>query len=318
MKLPIVIAHRGASAYVPEHTLMAKAIAHAFGADYLEQDVVSSKDGVPLVLHDVQIDTVTDVVKHYPRRHRADGRFYAIDFTVQELKQLNVSERFDHRSGKAIYSNRYPVGEGSFRIATLDEEIQFIKNLNQTTGRQAGIYPEIKKPAWHRQQGYDLSKSVIDVVGKQGYRSKADRCYLQCFDESEVKRVREELGYEGLLIQLIRRGHDEESGTDYTRLKTQAGLSGVAKIADGIGPKIDDIVSWSSDAMLSVSDLTRHAHECGLAVHSWTFRADALSTNCPSAEAMLDACYTHAGVDGLFADHPDLAVQFLRSADLEE
>ena len=318
MKTPIVIAHRGASAYVPEHTLMAKAIAHAFGADYLEQDVVSSKDGVPLVLHDVQIDTVTNVASQFPKRRRADGRFYAIDFTVDELKQLNVSERFDPRSGQAAYANRYPVGEGDFRIATLDEEIQFIKNINHTTGRQAGIYPEIKRPAWHREQGYDLAKSVIDVLGKHGYSSKDDRCYLQCFDEAEVKRLREELGYRGLLIQLIRHGHDEESGTDYKRLKTREGLADAAKVADGIGPSSGDIVSWSADGNFSIGDLVKHAHDCGLDVHPWTFRADSLPKNCPSADAMLDACFNHAKIDGLFADQPDLAVQFLHSMTLRE
>ncbi len=318
MKTPIVIAHRGASAYVPEHTLMAKAIAHALGADYLEQDVVFSKDGVPLVLHDVQIDTVTNVAKKFPRRQRADGRFYAIDFTVDELKKLNVSERFDHRSGKAHFANRYPVGEGDFRITTLDEEIQFIRNINHTTGRQAGIYPEIKRPAWHREQGYDLSRSVIDVLGKHGYSSKDDSCYLQCFDEAEVKRVREELGYGGLLIQLIGHGHDEESGTDYKRLMTREGLADAAKVADGVGPSTDAIVSWTADGNLSVSDFVNHAHDRGLDVHPWTFRADSLPKHCPSADAMLGACFNQAKIDGLFADQPDLAVRFLHSTTRSE
>ena len=91
----IVIAHRGASGYLPEHTLPAIAMAHAQGADYLEQDVVLSKDNVPMVLHDIHIDTVTDVARRFPDRKRADGRYYALDFTVAELKQLNASERFD-------------------------------------------------------------------------------------------------------------------------------------------------------------------------------------------------------------------------------
>ncbi len=318
MKSPIVIAHRGASGYVPEHTLMAKVMAHAFGADFLEQDVIASKEGVPLVLHDVQLDTVTDVVERFPARHRDDGRFYAIDFTVDELKQLNVSERFNHRTGKAIYHNRYPVGEGSFQIATLDEEIQFIKNINRTTGREAGIYPEIKRPQWHREQGCELSKAVIGVLATHGYTRKQDRCYLQCFDEAEVRRIRTELDYQGLLIQLIKQGHDEESGTDYKRLKTPEGLSEIAEWVDAIGPKIVDVVSWSAGGKLSVSDLVGHAHDQGLDVHPWTLRADKLPKHCPSAHAILDACYNQAQADGLFADHPDLAVQFLRSANLNE
>ena len=92
---PLIIAHRGASGYLPEHTLAAKALAYGQGADYLEQDVVLSKDGVPVIFHDTHIDTTTDVAKKFPGRQRADGRFYALDFTVSELKQLNVTERFN-------------------------------------------------------------------------------------------------------------------------------------------------------------------------------------------------------------------------------
>ena len=100
----IVIAHRGASGYLPEHTLPAIAMAHGQGADYLEQDLVLSKDGVPMVLHDIHIDTVSDVAKRFPDRRRADGRYYALDFTVAELKQLAVSERFDPKTGAAVFA----------------------------------------------------------------------------------------------------------------------------------------------------------------------------------------------------------------------
>lgn len=317
MDQPIVIAHRGASAYVPEHTLMAKAMAHAYGADYLEQDVVSSKEGVPLVLHDEQIDTVTDVAKQFPDRHRHDGRFYAIDFTVNELKQLNVSERFHHRTGRAKYSKRYPVHEGEFRIATLDEEITFIKNINHTTGRAAGIYPEIKHPAWHRKEGADLAKSVIDVLNKHGYTSKEHLCYLQCFDHEEVIRIRDRLGYQGLLIQLIDHQHGKQTETDYMHLKTKEGLKEISRVADGIGPSLRDVVSWSPEGTLAVSDLVDWAHDVGLDVHPWTFRADDLPKNCPSSDELLDACYGQAKIDGMFADHPDLAVEFLRSQPTE-
>ncbi|MEY3852675.1 MAG: hypothetical protein RI910_1655, partial [Verrucomicrobiota bacterium] len=92
---PLIIAHRGASGYLPEHTLAAKALAYGQGADFLEQDVVLSKDGVPVVFHDTHIDTTTDVARKFPGRQRTDGRFYALDFTIAELKQLNVAERFN-------------------------------------------------------------------------------------------------------------------------------------------------------------------------------------------------------------------------------
>jgi glycerophosphoryl diester phosphodiesterase len=159
----IVIAHRGASGYLPEHTLAAKAVAHAMGADYIEQDVVLSRDGVPVVLHDIQIETVTDVATMFPGRARADGRFYAIDFSLDELKALTVMERADER-GEQVFPDRFPRGASSFRIPTLAEEIELIQGLNLSTGREAGIYPEIKAPAWHRAQGQDISAIVLGVL----------------------------------------------------------------------------------------------------------------------------------------------------------
>ena len=117
----IVIAHRGASGYLPEHTLAAKAAAHAMRADYIEQDVVLSKDGVPMVLHDIQIDTVTDVAQMFPDRARADGRFYAIDFTLDELKALTVSSASTSTASRS-FPGRFPRGAASFQIPTLAEE----------------------------------------------------------------------------------------------------------------------------------------------------------------------------------------------------
>jgi glycerophosphoryl diester phosphodiesterase len=147
---PIVIAHRGASGYLPEHTLEAVAAAHAQGADYIEQDVVLSKDLVPVVLHDVEVDAVTDVARKFADRKRPDGRYYAIDFTLAELKALEVNERVDVRSGRPAIPGRFPLGKGTFRIPTLDEELDLIAGMNASTGRRAGVYLEIKSPSWHR------------------------------------------------------------------------------------------------------------------------------------------------------------------------
>ncbi|TWU01398.1 glycerophosphodiester phosphodiesterase [Neorhodopirellula pilleata] len=312
MKSPIVIAHRGASGYVPEHTLMAKGMAHAMGADFLEQDIVASKDGVPVVLHDIHLDTVSDVAKRYPDRCRSDARFYVIDFTLDELKQLAVYERFHPSTGKAVFPERYPSGEGDFRISTLAEELQFIQNLNRTCGREAGVYPEIKRPVWHRDQGIDLTPIVLDVLAKFGYTEKQHACYVQCFDANEVIRIRNELGYRGRLIQLIADGHDVESGTDYKRLKTHEGLAEVASVADGIGPNLVDVVGFSATGEPVVGELVAAAQGFGLLIHPWTFRADALPAGAMSTKAMLDACIHHAKVDGLFTDQPDVMVEYLR------
>jgi glycerophosphoryl diester phosphodiesterase len=307
----IVIAHRGASGYLPEHTLPAIAMAHAQAADYLEQDVVLSKDNVPVVLHDIHIDTVTDVARRFPDRKRADGRFYALDFTVAELKQLNASERFDPRTGAAVFPKRFPVGKGSFQIPTLEEELQLIQGLNASTGREAGVYPEIKEPAWHRAQGRDISPVVLDLLARYGYKTKTDKVYVQCFDAAEVKRIRTELGYKGRLVQLIEGSRPLLD--EHAALRTPAGLAELAKVADGIGPALPDVITRKDDGTLAPTALVRDAHAAGLVVHPYTFRADALPPGVASLEDLLRLALVDIGVDGLFTDHPDRAVAFLRT-----
>jgi glycerophosphoryl diester phosphodiesterase len=309
----VVIAHRGASGYLPEHTLAAKAMAHAQGADYLEQDVVLSKDGVPVVLHDIHIDTVTDVARRFPGRQRADGRFYAIDFTAAELKQLQASERFDPRTGQAVFAGRFPVGRSSFQVPTLEEELQLVQGLNKSTGRLAGVYPEVKEPAWHRKQGRDISKVVLEVLGRYGYKTKTDRVYVQCFDFDEVKRIRGELGYQGRLVQLMADGPQLDSTTDHKWLQTRAGLAEVAKVADGIGPSLGMVVRGKDGGALQISDLVKDAHALGLEVHPYTFRVDALPVWAGSFDELLRAFLVEAGVDGIFTDHPDKGVAFVRA-----
>jgi glycerophosphoryl diester phosphodiesterase len=306
----IVIAHRGASGYLPEHTLPAIAMAHAMGADYLEQDVVLSKDGVPIVLHDIHLDTVTDVAKRFPPRKRADGRYYALDFTVSELKQLAATERFDPRTGAAVFPKRFPVGKGSFQIPTLEEELQLIQGLNRSTGREAGVYPEIKEPAWHRTQGREISPIVLDLLARYGYKTKADKVYVQCFDEAEVKRIRAGLGYKGRLVQLIEGSRPLLD--EHQHLRTPAGLAEVARVADGIGPALSDVLARSSDGGLEATSLVRDAHALRLEVHPYTFRADALPPGAASFDDLLRLALIDIGVDGVFTDHPDRAVAFLR------
>jgi glycerophosphoryl diester phosphodiesterase len=309
----IVIAHRGASGYLPEHTLAAKAVAHAMGADYIEQDVVLSKDGVPVVLHDIQIDTVTDVAQAFPGRARADGRFYAIDFTLDELKSLAVTERGD-QAGRPAFPGRFPRGASSFQIPTLAEEIELIQGLNLSTGREAGIYPEIKAPAWHRAQGQDISAIALGVLADYGYADPDDLVYLQCFDWNETQRIRGELGWRGRLVQLIGENDWREApGVDYHALRTAAGLAAIAQVAQGIGPSMHHVVP-GVDAVGRpiVNNLVTNAHAQGLTVHPYTFRADALPDYAANLEEVLHIFLVDAGVDGVFTDFPDRAVAFLR------
>jgi len=306
--LPIVIAHRGASSYLPEHTLEAKAMAHAMEADFLEQDLVLSRDDVPVVLHDIHIDTVTDVASRFPGRKREDGRYYALDFTVSELKQLRVSERFNPKTGKAVYPGRFPVGKSSFSIPTFEEELEFIAGLNKSSGRRAGIYPEIKQPSWHRREGRDISQVVLPILKRHGYRTKDDACWLQCFEFAEVKRLRNELGWRGRLVQLLGGGKKGEDGTDFDFLRSPAGLKELAPIVDGIGPALSSVIS----AKGNITSLVADSHAQGLAVHPYTVRADELPKGVASMEDLHRLIFTEAKVDGVFSDFPDRTVSFVR------
>ena len=144
----IVIAHRGASGYLPEHTLPAKAMAYAQGADYLEQDLVMTKDDQLVVLHDHYLDRVTDVAERFPDRARKDGRYYAIDFTLAEIRSLKFTEGFEIENGKKVqvYPGRFPMGKSDFRIHTFEEEIEFVQGLNRQKhrylpGNQSAVVP---------------------------------------------------------------------------------------------------------------------------------------------------------------------------------
>ena len=306
---PLIIAHRGASGYLPEHTLAAKALAYGQGADFLEQDVVLSKDGVPVIFHDTHIDTTTDVAKKFPGRQRVDGRFYALDFTVAELKQLNVTERFNPKTGKSAFPKRFPVGVGSFQVVTLEEEIQFIQALNRSTGRNVGLYPELKAPAWHRKEGRDLSATVLPLLRKYGYDAKDSACYLQCFEYAEIKRLRGELGWSGKLIMLLGGKGKGPGETDFTYLQTDAGLAELAQLVDGIGPPISSYVAGKTPAERKVTDLAARARKAGLKSHPYTLRADELPKCVTSVDELLSALFTEAKVDGLFTDFPDLCIK---------
>jgi len=311
---PLVIAHRGASGYLPEHTLAAKALAYAMGADYIEQDVVLTQDDVPVVLHDIHIDTVTNVQQVFPHRKRPDGRYYAIDFTIAELQQLSVHERVSPTTGKAVFPQRFPVGKSSFRIPTLAEEIELIQGLNRSTQRQVGIYPEIKKPAWHRQQGKDISRIVLKVLQQYGYKTKQDACYLQCFDAKETQRLREDLGCRLRLVQLIGENTWKESTTDYDSLRSRAGLTKIATYADGIGPAVHHVVTGVDNrGTAQLTRLVADAHAAGLQVHPYTLRADALPAFLDDDQDLLRILVVDAQVDGLFSDFPDTTARQVRA-----
>jgi glycerophosphoryl diester phosphodiesterase len=303
---PLVIAHRGASGYLPEHTLEAVTLAFSMGADYIEQDLVLSKDLVPVVLHDIHLDTVTDVAQKFQARKREDGRYYALDFTLAELKTLRVHERTE-LDGLQVFPNRYK-GKTNFTIATFAEGLELISELNRQFGKNIGYYPEIKSPAWHKAQGVDISVIVLAMLRQYGLDDANKAIYVQCFDFAETKRLRNELGAKVKLIQLIGENDWLESDTDYNQLMTPQGLAEVAKVAQGIGPWIPQLVDLQTTQATS---LALNAHAAGLAIHPYTYRQDALPEGV-TATQVLDMLFKQQKVDGLFSDFPDLVVDYLR------
>jgi glycerophosphoryl diester phosphodiesterase len=309
---PLTIAHRGASGYLPEHTLPAKGLAHGQGADFLEQDLVLSSDNIPVVLHDIHIDTVSDVARRFPERKRSDGRYYAIDFTVVELKQLRLSERFQAKTGRAVFPKRFPVGQGHFQVVTLEEELQFVQGLNRSTGRSTGIYPELKQPAWHRAEGKDLSAAVLPLLRTYGYDQAESACFVQCFELSEIQRIRREFAWRGRMVLLIESDDTGADGTDYRALCTAEGLKGLAPWVNGIGPPLGRVLGWSTSGQAIALPLTAQAHDAGLVVHPYTVRRDELPAGCPSLDDLHRGLFQSAQVDGVFTDFTDLTRSWLQ------
>ncbi|ASU23708.1 glycerophosphodiester phosphodiesterase [Vibrio qinghaiensis] len=327
---PLVIAHRGASGYLPEHTLEAKALAYGMKPDFIEQDVVMTKDDQLVVLHDHYLDRVTDVAERFPDRARGDGRYYAIDFTLAEIKSLRVTEGFniDEKGNKtAGFPNRFPLWKSDFTVPTLAEEIELIQGLNKTLGYDIGIYPEIKAPWFHRHEGKDISKAVLKMLKEYGYDSQESNVYLQCFDPIELKRINDELlpamNMDLKLVQLIAYTDWNETMVydggqaqpySYDWMFEANGMQQVATYADGIGPwkpmLVDDA---STKENIIIKPLMKAAKASGLIVHPYTFRAepDRIAPYADSFEGMLDVFYNTVKVDGLFTDFPDKAVTFL-------
>lgn len=309
---PVVIAHRGASGHLPEHTLPAKALAYAMGADYLEQDVVATRDDALVVLHDIHLDRVTDVARVYPGRHRSDGRYYVRDFDLADIRRLKVHER-TNADGSLVYPERFSATGEVFRIQTFAEELEFVKSLRDAHGRSVGIYPEIKRPEWHREEGVDITPEFLRTLADYGYQEHSDPVYVQCFDDKELRRIRHRLGCPLKLVQLIGENDWGESSTNYASLRSRRGLERLARTVDGIGPWMQRIYRLRcSDGQVRSTGLVERAHAAGLAVHPYTFRSDELPQGFSSFDALLAFATGTLAIDGLFTDFPGQVLEFLR------
>ncbi|MDJ0709689.1 MAG: glycerophosphodiester phosphodiesterase [Woeseiaceae bacterium] len=310
---PVIIAHRGASGHLPEHTLPAKALAYAMGADYLEQDLVATRDDRLIVLHDIHLERVTDVATRFPGRARRDGRYYVRDFDLAEIESLRVHERTD-ADGNPVYPGRFPSAGEDFRVHSFERELQLVADLCERGARPVGIYPEIKAPAWHRREGVDITQLVLESLASFGYKAHTDACYLQCFDEHEVRRIRHDLGCPLKLVQLIGEDDWDPEVTNYAAMRTKRGLRKLAKTVDGIGPWVNQLYRQRKrDKRVRDSELVSKAHEVGLVVHPFTFRSDALPPGFREFDQLLEFTIEELAIDGLFTDFPDTVHRYLRT-----
>jgi glycerophosphoryl diester phosphodiesterase len=329
---PIVIAHRGASGYRPEHTLEAYRLAIEMGADFIEPDLVSTKDGVLVARHENEISGTTDVADQSGFASRRttktiDGGevegWFTEDFTLAELKTLRARERLPQLRGTAH--------DGRYTIPTLDEVIALAKEESAARGREIGIYPETKHPTYFQSIGLALEEPLLAALERAGWREASAPVFIQSFETANLRRLREVTGVRlVLLIESAGRPYDFAAAGDpraYDDLLTPAGLAEVAAYADGIGPHKDRVIPRDADGRLSSpTSLVADAHAAGLVVHPWTFRAenfflpanlragDPADPAFPARHGDLTAeiaAFLAAGVDGVFADFPDVAARVI-------
>ena len=310
---PLIIAHRGASAVRPEHTIAAYREAIRVGADFIEPDLVATKDGALVARHENEISGTTDVAAHPEFTARkatkiidgvATTGWFTEDFTLAELKTLRARERLPQlRPANAKF-------DGQETIPTLDEIIALAK------ASKVGIYPETKHPSYFRGLGLALEPPLLAALKKARWTTKAAPVFIQSFEVGNLQALRGQTKVR--LIQLIGDGVSGD-GVAYDMLVTPAGLTGIATYADGIGPGKERVIPRDAAGKLGApTRLVADAHAAGLQVHPYTFRpenyflpTDLRSGPDPTARGDIAAeyrAYLAAGIDGLFADDPASAV----------
>ncbi|RVE50562.1 hypothetical protein evm_004789 [Chilo suppressalis] len=323
---PLVIAHRGASGYVPEHTLGAYALAVTMGADYIEPDIVMTKDGYIIARHDNQLDLTTDVATRleFASRYRTqivDGTnvsgWFTEDFTLAEVKTLRAIERIPAmRPGNARM-------DLAFEVPTLEEIIDLAKSMRTISCREVGIYPEIKHPSHFQRLGLAMEKPLVDLLHSNGYVRRDAPVYIQSFEISNLKELKTMTDLRLLQLLGSSRPYDQVlQGTNvsYSTMATLEGLGEIAKYAYAVGPEKAYIIPRTANNTLSrPTAFVQNAHAVGLKVHPWTFRSENsfLPAEFRSSGASHDLgdaageikAFLAAEIDGLFADHPDVLVK---------
>lgn len=323
---PLVIAHRGASGYRPEHTLAAYRLAIQMGAEYIEPDLVSTRDGVLVARHENEISGTTDVAEHPEFADRRvtkviDGTsvtgWFTEDFTLAELKTLRAKERLPQvRPGNTAY-------DGRFEIPTLDEVIQLVKRESGRAGRTIGLAPETKHPTYFDSIGLSLEEPLVRALRRNGLDRAHAKVVVQSFETGNLRELdtltRVPLAQ---LVDAAGAPYDLKaagSTTTYADLVEPAGLAEIATYAEWVAPNKNHILPRDgAGAIGTPSAVVADAHAAGLEVVTWTMRVENqfLPTNHrlgadPNAKGDLAGeidAFLDAGVDALFSDHPDIAV----------
>jgi len=324
---PLVIGHRGASGYRPEHTLAAYELAARLGADYVEPDLVSTKDGVLVCRHEPEIGGTTDVADRpgFASRQKTtllDGAsvtgWFVEDFTLAELKTLRAVERLP------AVRQRNTMYDGLFEVATFAELLGLLDRLSLELGREIGVYPETKRSTYFRGLGLPLEPRLLDVLDANGRNRPDAPVIVQSLEVTGLKQLRE-FGLRTPSLQLLKASgtpYDTVaagSGPTYAELASPSGLGDLSRYVQGIGPDKAMVIPRTTDGSLGTpTSIVADAHAVGLFVHPYTFRAENLFQPKGFRRGVVDGdygrgideqvAYLRTGVDGLFTDQPDVGI----------
>jgi len=321
---PLVIGHRGAAGYRPEHTFGSYETAARLGADFIEPDLVITRDRVLVARHEPEIGGTTDVASHPEFAGRKttkilDGKettgWFTEDFTLAELKTLRAVERLppEIRQHNTLYN-------GLYQIPTFEEILELRVRLSHELHREIGVYPETKHPTYFRAQGLPLEGLLADALRRHGLDHPDAPVFVQSFEFGNLRDLRETYHVRAPLIFLTSTsGNPFNDPRPYADYLTPAGLRELARVVDGIGPDKLQIIPRKPDGSLGTpTTLVADAHAAGLALHPYTFRAEnfflpanlRVGTDPSWYGKAIDeqVTYLRTGIDGLFTDQADIGV----------